>query len=178
MPADLSDKAEIKFHAGPLSRVIVALLFLLFVPFTLSGQHSSFRHKDKNEMAVIPSMVFDLSEKNFLYSLHGHYLRSPEQLSPNILVGASMEYIFGDETHITIGPVVAIHPAGILVFLYSPGFTIKSSSDKTEYYFSSHIEAALEFKVGGHLHAGPSAGFSLSGYDNHFSVGLHAGIAF
>ena len=99
-------------------------------------------------------------------------------MSKKISVGISVEYIGGEEPHLTSGPIVALHPARAFVILYSPGMSIKKRGASVEYYFSNHFEIALEFGIGEHLHFGPSAGFSISGYDNHLSVGLHTGFAF
>lgn len=153
-------------------------ILLTGMPLIVSGQSFNHRHKNKNELAFIPGVVYDITDSHLSYVLHGHYLRSSEEMSSKISAGLSLEYIAGEDAHFTVGPVVALHPVGPLVLLYSPGITLKRGEDTPGYYFSNHLEMAFEFDIGEHLHLGPSAGFSFSGYDTHFSVGLHTGFAF
>lgn len=156
--------------------ILLALMIMLNQP-ALAQYHS--RHEKVNfEMAVIPLVAYDLGEKGIAYGIHTHLLFPHSQLSDRIAVGAGFEYITGGEVHLTTGPVVAIHPWRNLVLVYSPGITLKRGEEVTEYFFSSHFEAALEFEIGDHFHIGPSVGFNMSGYDNHVSGGLHTGFSF
>lgn len=156
---------------------MICLVFI-DIPLSVSGQLGSHQHKTNNEIAFIPGLAYDLGEKGARYVVHGHYLTSSDEMSDKVSVGVSLEYLWGGDSHLTAGPVVSFKPVGELIVLYSMGITIKRETSSTEYFFSNHFEIAYEFEIGEQFHIGPSAGFSVSGYDNHFSVGLHTGFAF
>lgn len=178
MPASKYDRPyNLKIYPYISGKCFLLILFFC-IPAFLNGQSLNHRHLTRNEIAVIPGLVYDLGESKSSYVIHGHYLRSNKARGSKISTGVNFEYVAGDETHITTGPLVAIHPAGPLVILYSPGLTYKRSDENPDYYFSNHFEIAMEFDLGDRIHLGPSAGLSMSGYDIHFSVGIHTGFAF
>jgi len=154
------------------------ILWLFSIP--APGQSHSRNHLASNEIALVPGVVYDLGDRLFSFGIHGHYLRSPRQLSELIGLGVSIEYVSGDDPHFTAGPALTVRPWHSLVLLYSIGITRgkSESGQETEYFLSNHIELILDFDVGDHLHIGPTMGFNLSGHDTHISAGIHTGFSF
>ena len=175
MPASRKTKSACRSEKQFLQKIYRLIILFLLFPFSLSAQFRNHTHYDEHEFAIIPGAVYDLGSKNFAWSLHGHFLTSAGQQSESISAGISVEYIMGDETHFTAGPAVSVSPWGRLVLIYSPGITFRNGDEGSDYYFSNHFEVAMEFELFGLIHIGPSAGFSMSGYDNHAGVGIHFG---
>jgi len=161
--------------------VLVIVILFLLSPHSLRAQSYINRgHLTTYEVVFVPGKVYEPGDKNFAYKLHSHFLVSPSRLSSRLAMGVSTEYIFGNDWHLTAGPVFAIHPWRNLIALYSMGVTFRNTEEGKglEYFFSNHLEFAYEFEIGEYFRIGPSAGFNLSGYDNHISAGLYTGFTF
>ena len=158
-------------------RILIVLLIFLQGSTLLFGQPEEHEHGE-NELAFIPGVVMDLDHRELAFTIHGHYLRTTGWFDERISIGAGFEYVTGDESHFTMGPVLAIKPVWKFIIIYSPGITFIKENETTGKYFSNHFELALEFEIAENMHLGPSAGANISGGDRHISFGLHLGKAF
>ena len=180
MPVKQGHRTIFRDNHNILPVRFIGVVLLLFITISLAGQSNSRSHSTIHEVALIPGLVYDFGDKFIASSIHGHYLLSPPLLSSSIGVGVSVEYVFGKESHLTAGPAVSVNPWRNLLILYSMGITVKNdeTGEGLNYFFSNHFEFVLEYEIGDHFHIGPTAGFNLSGIDNHISAGLHAGFEF
>ena len=162
-----------------MTRILTLTISILLCQLNLPAQDGDNGHRhEKNEVALVPGLVYDFSGEQLALSAHGHYLRNTGLAGERFSLGIDMEFVGGAESHFAAGPVFAINPAWNLIFLYSPGITFKSMDGERERYFSNHMELVAEFELGNSMHIGPSAGFNLASGDRHISVGLHAGLEF
>jgi hypothetical protein len=165
-------------HSDLPQKYIIFLTILLFSGnMNLLAQHGH-DHTHHREFALIPSVIIEPAEGEYTWGTHAHLLFDTGWLDHRISIGAGAEYVAGDESHVTAGPVISMTPTNHLRFLYSPGITAGGEKGSREFYLSNHLEVSLEFELSKRIHIGPSAGINISGSHTHLSAGIHTGYIF
>ena len=155
-----------------------AIVLLLIMSQNLRAQnndtieHHHLHHK--NEIGIANALVYLVSEKEFAYGFHVHYVRNIKETKFGI--GLGYERIFDEHKHNTIGIVGSYRPINGFGINLSPGIKFKDNLDSS-IDFALHIEASYEFEIND-FHIGPVVEYAYSPDDYHISLGLHIGYGF
>ena len=128
----------------------------------------------KNEIGIANSPVFLISEKNFCYGLHIHYIRNIN--NSKFGLGLGFERIFDEHKHNTFGLVATYAIIDKLTLNVSPGIMLEDENMKKA-NFAIHLETAYEFEIK-NICIGPVFETAFDSEDIHVSLGLHLGIDF
>ncbi len=113
-------------------------------------------------------------------NLHLHIMRSlgDEGLAQYFSVGLGAETIRTSETHYGAMLTLAYNPIEALTFAVSPGFEwAKHDGVNWNREYATHLETTYSFDIAEGYHIGPSIGYSKTKDAEHYTVGVHVGIA-
>jgi hypothetical protein len=110
-------------------------------------------------------------------SLHLHAMKrlGDEGLSQSVAIGPGTEFIFGDHEHYTVMLSLTVYPWRGLTLTVAPGIEWATHEGEWESRYATHVEAGYVFEVGKY-DVGPTIGYSASGDEDHYSIGVHAGL--
>jgi len=131
-------------------------------------------HYHNHEIGVANSPVYIVGEKEWVYGLHIHYIKSINKTKFGI--GLGYEQLFDDHMHSTLGIVCSYHINDNLHFNMSPGLT-SENFNFNNFRFAFHIEGAYEFEIR-HFLIGPVLEYAYDIEDTHVSAGIHVGYTF
>jgi hypothetical protein len=137
-----------------------------------TDEHEHDHHN--NEIGIGYSPVYLTTDKEFVHSIHFHYLRNISETRFNI--GLGYEKIFSDHNHDMVNLIGSIFLIDHLSFSIAPGLIFEDSKFD-DIKFAMHFELYYEFELD-NFHIGPMAGYSFSKEDNHIGVGIHLGYVF
>ena len=113
-------------------------------------------------------------------NLHLHLMKSlgDEGLAQYFSFGFGAETIITDEKHYGSMLTLAVHPVEDLTLSLSPGFEwAKHDGANWEREYATHVEATYSFDVADGYHLGPVIGYSKTKDTEHYTIGIHLGIA-
>jgi hypothetical protein len=113
-------------------------------------------------------------------NIHLHLMKSlgDEGLAQYFSVGLGAETIITDEKHYGAMLTLAYHPVEDLTLAIAPGFEwAKHNGISWEREYATHYEATYSFDIAEGYHVGPSVGYSSTKDAEHYTVGVHLGIA-
>lgn len=126
-----------------------------------SSEPSDHEHKDhqhlKNEIGFASAPVYLITENEFAFGLHFHYVRNIAESKFGL--GLGYERIFDNHKHNNIGVVVSFRPIEAFAIDLTPGvnFEVKDPGAR----FAIHLETTYEFELN-RIHLGPVLEFAYA----------------
>ena len=158
------------------------LLLFIFISQSLgllAQEHKSdngheHEHEHQHEIGASVGPAYFISDKEFGFSTHLHYVYNLPQSKFGL--GAGYEHIFSDIKHSFVGAEVNYRPIHQLTLNLSPGIAFEGGKGGSK-DFALHFETSYEFELGA-FHIGPVVEAAWHASDYHISAGIHFGLGF